>query len=80
MSRSEGDGSDAAQEPIEGKTRNEFDEAVAELQRTGRALRGGVARRVGRLGAAADPADSIGRSRSAMARTGVMSRARYDGR
>lgn len=33
MSRSKGDGPDAAQEPIRVKTREEFDAAVAELQR-----------------------------------------------
>ena len=49
MSRSKGDGPDAAQEPIRVKTREDFNEAVAELQRTGRPHRGAVARRVGPL-------------------------------
>ena len=50
MSRSKGDGPDAGTGADRGKTRDEFDEAVAELQRTGRANGGGVARRVGCLG------------------------------
>ncbi len=36
MSRNQGDRPDAAQEPVRVETREEFDEAVAELFRTGR--------------------------------------------
>ena len=38
MSRSKGDRPDAAQEPVRVETREQFDEAVAELFRTGRPI------------------------------------------
>ncbi len=38
MSRSKGDGPDAARVPVRVETREQFDEAVAELFRTGRPI------------------------------------------
>ena len=38
MSRTRADGSDAGQEPVRVETRDEFDEAVDELLRTGRPI------------------------------------------